>query len=128
MHPTIMIVEDEELIVLFIREILELAGFRVVAFVEGTPALTYLQVHKIDCAILDVGLPDMAGDMLVQHIRTRCQNLPIILSTGYSQAPYQQAFGNDPWLRIVAKPYNETRLLLEVEKLMLTQTDVLTSG
>jgi DNA-binding response OmpR family regulator len=121
MLASVVVVEDEELIALFVRETLELAGYAVVSFARGEAASRYLQAHQVTCAIIDVGLPDLSGEELARTLRRSQPELPIILSTGYSAALLEKSFAADPWLRVLAKPYNDTRLLVEFERLIATR-------
>jgi CheY-like chemotaxis protein len=118
MRPTVVVVEDEELIALFVRETLELAGYKVVCFAKGEDGLRYLQTNTVTCAIIDVGLPELPGDELVRNIRRIAPELPIVLSSGYSAFDLEKAFAGDPFLRVLGKPYNDTRLLIELERLI----------
>lgn len=124
MRATVVVVEDEELIALFVRETLELAGYRVVCFAKGEDGLRYLQARGAACAIIDVGLPELRGDMLVRDIRRMAPELPIILSSGYSAFDLEKSFADDPCLRVLGKPYNDTRLLIELEKLIAPRLEV----
>src|SRR5690606_22644471 len=40
--------------------------------------------EKVDVILLDLGLPDMQGEMLVQGLLEHCGDIPIIILTGYS--------------------------------------------
>lgn len=117
-RPTIMMVEDEELITLFAREALHSAGFDLIGFSRGLQALEHLQAQPLVCAIVDVGLPDVRGDDLVRQIRRQQRTLPIILSTGYSPHDFEASFAADSCLKVLPKPYNEQRLLYVVEQLL----------
>ena len=37
--------------------------------------------HKYDCAVLDLGLPDVTGEILLRHVKSRHARLPVIVVT-----------------------------------------------
>jgi CheY-like chemotaxis protein len=50
----------------------------------GAEALAQLEMHRFDCLVLDLGLPDMAGTVLLKEIHRRFKNHapPVIVYTG----------------------------------------------
>ena len=66
---TILVVDDEYLILESNREILKKAGFNVITAVSGKEALRKIKSQKIDLALLDVLMPDMGGIELAKKIR-----------------------------------------------------------
>lgn len=109
----ILVVEDERLIGLFIKDALEEAGFKVELTATANEARQ--RFHKsasgFHAAIIDVGLPDNPGDELAQEIRGLRPDLPIIIATGLRETEYAERFANDPKLRAIAKPYDGRELL-----------------
>lgn len=59
---TVLIVDDEEMIVKLLGRFLEDGGFEVRTAATGEAALGVLGEERIDAAIVDVRLPDMSGD------------------------------------------------------------------
>jgi DNA-binding NtrC family response regulator len=94
-------------------EYLEDAGFRVDAAASATEAMNKLGLVPggIDAAIVDLGLPDRRGDMLVAEMRAIHPTLPIVLATGQSSAHVGAIFKGDPKVSFVAKPYSAHSLL-----------------
>jgi CheY-like chemotaxis protein len=117
MSRTVLLVEDEQLIVFYIREILSPVGFDVLAFDDAPLALQSLTGNDIGLAIVDVGLHGMTGDHLVREIRKIRPTLPIIITTGYEPSQYENSFRADSRLRVLAKPFTEQNLLRQVEDL-----------
>jgi two-component system, chemotaxis family, sensor kinase CheA len=66
------------------KEILEVAGYGVIAAVDGAEAWRLLQEKGADIVITDVDMPHMNGFLLTEAIRgsKRFKNLPVILVTG----------------------------------------------
>jgi DNA-binding NtrC family response regulator len=67
-HSTVLLVEDEPLIRLFISELLEDVGFRVVEAANGAEALVLLEAGlKIDVLLTDVDMPTGCNGFDLAH-------------------------------------------------------------
>src|SRR5581483_9060738 len=109
----ILLVEDEALIQMLATEYLEDAGFTVDATASATEAMNKLGLvaSGIDAAIVDLGLPDRSGDILVAEMRAIHPSLPIILATGQTSGEVNALFKDDSRIAYVAKPYTSQNLL-----------------
>jgi signal transduction histidine kinase len=103
----ILVVEDEVLIQMLAIESLEELGFKVE--VAGTAAdarnKLRLMAGRIDAAIIDVGLPDAKGDVLVRELRAICPTLPIVIASGHDEASLRERFKDQQFIRFLNKPY-----------------------
>src|SRR3546814_2041954 len=88
------------------------SGFRGQQASTGREAITRLRIAagRIDAAIVDLGLPDMRGDMVVGELRGIDTRLPIVVASGYGEATMRMRFAEDPLLRFLEKPYVSTQL------------------
>ncbi len=78
----ILLVEDEALIRLHARTLLEEMGHAVEEADCGQAALSCLEDAAYDLMLTDLGLPDMGGEDLVREARSRRGGLPVVLVTG----------------------------------------------
>ena len=69
MPQTILIVEDDELIVSSVRYGLEREGYRVLAAYNGEEGLAVARAAKPDLVLLDVMMPVMDGLQCVRALR-----------------------------------------------------------
>jgi DNA-binding response OmpR family regulator len=116
--PILLIVEDEEVVGLFLKEELTDAGFLVRVAGDATAAWKAVEEETdIAAAIIDVGLPDQSGDELARRCHGRRPTLPIIVTTGYDEHLFEQAFAMNPYVRVLGKPFDTPRLLLRLEAL-----------
>ena len=120
MNEHILVVEDSPTQSLLVTRVLEDAGFRVVAAVDGLAAIRYLGTHSPQLVISDVTMPGMDGYQLCQAIRadTRLENIPVLLLT--SLADEEKVLtgleaGADAF---ISKPFNTARLLERVRDLL----------
>lgn len=79
----ILVVDDEEHIRMLYAEELEDAGYEVVTAESGHGLMDLIEREKPDLIILDIKLVDYNGLDLLQDIRQRFFDLPVILSTAY---------------------------------------------
>jgi len=88
LNPRIALVDDDENIHLFVKDLGDLGNFRVVgSFYTGAQALDRLPEDRPDVVIMDVRLPDMSGIDCTAKLKTILPGLPIIILTGYPEGP-----------------------------------------
>ncbi len=108
----ILVVEDEDLIQLVISGHLEDLGFGVE--LAGTAAEAKSKLSQLygslDAAIIDMGLPDAKGDVLVKELRAIYPALPIVISSGYDKAAIRSKFAGVQLIDFLTKPYTEDEL------------------
>lgn len=111
-----MVVEDENIIAMDIRQRLETLGYQVVAqFGSGTDAICALADSRPDLILMDIGLKgSMDGIQTAEQIRIQF-DLPVIFLTSFSdQATLERASQSEPYGYIV-KPFEEHELAIAVE-------------
>ncbi len=79
----ILIVDDEEHIRFLYSEELSDEGFEVITADSGEGLLELIENEKPDLVILDIKMVDYNGLDLLQDIRNKYYNLPVILCTAY---------------------------------------------
>jgi DNA-binding NtrC family response regulator len=79
----ILLIDDEEHICQLYREELGDEGHEIVSVSSGVDLLKNIDVHRPEAVVLDIRLVDYDGLELLQEIRTRHHDLPVILCTAY---------------------------------------------
>lgn len=79
----ILVVDDEEHIRLLYSEELNEAGYEVITADSGLQLMERIEKEKPDLVVLDIKMVDYNGLDLLQDIRNRFYDLPVILSTAY---------------------------------------------
>ncbi|MCI0557833.1 MAG: response regulator, partial [Nitrososphaera sp.] len=116
----ILVIEDDQGMVRFLKSLLELDGYHVSAATSGTEALGSLTEGQVDLVVLDLRLPDMSGYELCRKIRQVFYPWvpPVLMLTGLDK-PIDQlrgfAFGADAYL---TKPCQPEELLKTVDLLL----------
>ncbi|MGE4557301.1 MAG: response regulator [Desulfovibrionaceae bacterium] len=83
-QPTVLVVDDEKHIRMLYQEELESEGYQVATSDGAEDILDVIDRVKPTIVILDIKLGvNLSGLDLLQEIRSRDQNLPVILSTAY---------------------------------------------
>jgi PAS domain S-box-containing protein len=109
----ILLVEDEPLIQMLALEYLEGAGFRVELAGSATEAMNKLALVAggFDAAVIDIGLPDRSGDLLLREIRAVHSALPVVLATGRGAGDLKSLVADGERVTFVTKPYVAEDLL-----------------
>lgn len=80
----ILIVDDEEGIRMLYAMELQDEGYEVITLPDGKDLLKIVETEKPDCIILDIKMREYNGLDLLQQIRKRHYDLPVILNSAYS--------------------------------------------
>ena len=110
----ILIAEDESLIRLGLKKILEEAGHAVVAAENGREAVGLAEHGTPDLAILDIKMPEMDGLECARALLDRAP-LPIIFLTAYGEQELVERAARLPVMGYLVKPIKETELLAMIE-------------
>ncbi|HQH27333.1 MAG TPA: ATP-binding protein, partial [Oligoflexia bacterium] len=84
---TVLIIDDEEMVLGVAGKILRQAGYKVVTASDGHEALTRLKHAgmEIQLVILDLNMPEISGREILAEIRKLSSEMRVILSSGYSE-------------------------------------------
>jgi PAS domain S-box-containing protein len=115
---TILLVDDEKLILNVGKALLENLGYKVIVANGGEQAVEYMKKNgnQVDLVILDMVMPKMDGGMTFDQIRELYPSVPVILSSGYSldgQATQIMQRGCNGFLQ---KPFGLSELSQKIRK------------
>jgi len=115
--PTrVLLVDDEPLMRIPLRDALEAAGYRVVAVDQGERAVAQLAAEEFDVAVVDLRLPGMDGLAVLREVRRLGRDLDVIVITAYGtvdRAVEAMKLGARDFLE---KPFETATLLGLVER------------
>jgi DNA-binding response OmpR family regulator len=99
-------------------QFLEEHGLKADVAGSATEALNKLRLIPggVDAVVIDLGLPDRSGDILVHEIRSLFPTLPIVLASGAHQAELEKLAAEQPRLANVAKPYTAATLIAALRR------------
>lgn len=122
----VVIAEDEALIRLDLKEMLEEEGFRVVGEAgDGEEALALVEAHRPDLVVLDVKMPRLDGISAAERIAT-ARLAPVVMLTAFSQRDLVHRARDAGAMAYVVKPFGKADLLPAIE-LALSRYDELTT-
>jgi AmiR/NasT family two-component response regulator len=110
----ILIADDESIIRLGIKRILEEGGHTVYAAENGVSALRLSEGCKPDLVILDVKMPEMDG-LEAAHLLLNRMQVPIIFLTAYGEQELIERAARLPVMGYLVKPIKEAELLAMIE-------------
>lgn len=113
----ILIVEDEALIAVDIKEICEEAGYEIVSICyRASQALYALQQGHFDLVLLDINLEDeLSGIDIAQFILNNKMAIPFIFLTSYSDTQTLNAAKDVHPMGYVVKPFQKEQLISTIE-------------
>lgn len=81
MASSILVVEDDNGLQKYLKELLLDNGYSVRVASDGAAALNSVEKLEPDLIVLDLGLPDMTGESVCLEIRKKHPDLPVIILT-----------------------------------------------
>jgi DNA-binding NtrC family response regulator len=100
---------------------LKTAGHEVMNAGDGTEALELLAKHEFELVITDVVMPNLSGFDLINTIRLKSPQMPVILMSGHLWQKTGKTILDDRTV-IFQKPISPTELLTAVERLLTKAT------
>ena len=110
---SVLVIDDETQMQRLLTIALEAAGYLVTTAGSGQDGLRTIAYHRHDLVILDLGLPDISGLLVLKQLREWSQTPVIILTVHDAEAEKVEALdtGADDY---VTKPFNTSELLARV--------------
>jgi signal transduction histidine kinase len=110
---TILVVDDEEMLLNMGQTILSAFGYKVLTANNGQRALDLFQSSNtpIDLVVTDLVMPGMSGRELTERLRRLAPNVPILATSGYVRP--QGSSEEEAYLR---KPFTSQELLRKVRQ------------
>ncbi|MFC0187417.1 ANTAR domain-containing response regulator [Fictibacillus aquaticus] len=113
--PNIMVVDDESILRMDLKEMLLENGYNVVAEANnGEKAVELAAKHKPDLIIMDVKMPKMNGIKAAKIVGNTFK-IPVLLLTAYSQTEIINEAKEAGVLGFIVKPVTEKQLIPAVE-------------
>jgi DNA-binding response OmpR family regulator len=83
--PKILVIDDEEFIGDCIKDYIGKRGYEVVVALTGQEGLNAYVKEKPDLVILDLGLPDINGLVVLKEIKEKMPALKVMVMTAYKE-------------------------------------------
>ncbi len=111
---TILIVDDDPVVLKMLNEHLTTAGYRVIQAEDGRTAVRLARRRRPDLIILDIMMPEMDGGDVSQTLRDTpaTADIPVV----YLSSLVTASVDRQPSQVLVGKPYNRAELLSVVRE------------
>ena len=113
-----LVADDEELVRTMARITLERYGYQIELACDGRDALDRFTGRPAEYAavLLDLTMPAMTGDEVLRAIRKIRRDVPVILSSGYTESEALQRFQDLGLAGFLQKPYTVTALARKLQQ------------
>jgi two-component system cell cycle sensor histidine kinase/response regulator CckA len=119
-HETILVVEDEELLLELVKSYLEDQGYTVLTARDGQEAVDMYARHKDDIAVVlsDMGLPKIGGWDAFRKMREIDPHVKAILASGYLDPNVRAKMLKAGAKDFVQKPYDMNTILVRLREII----------
>ena len=119
-NETVLLVDDENLIVDVGSQLLERLGYTVIKAFGGEEAIQKYQENKdsIDMVILDMVMPDVGGNEVYETIKKIDPDAKVLLSSGYSINGQATEILNKGCNGFIQKPFSLKELSIKVREVL----------
>ena len=117
---TLLVVEDEEMLMMSLRIVLVEKGYKVLSAGDGLMALKIYQERKNDITLVltDLGLPKMNGKEMCAKIKKLNPNARMIVATGYLDPEMKSEFLKAGIQNFLFKPYDLKQALKVIREVL----------
>jgi CheY-like chemotaxis protein len=126
---TILIIDDEPVILELLTKTLLQKGFRVLRTSSGRTGVEFATKYLPEVIILDFTMPDFSGTQIVEQLRThpRTKNIPILINTGtvLNEEERQRLAGH---VQSITSKTERENLLSELERLGALSDQTVAAG
>lgn len=112
----ILVVDDDMIVLNSCKRVLEAEGFEVHLASNANKALEVIESDGFGLLLIDVKMPEHDGIWLIQEIKGKCPEIPIVVMSGY---PTSKTIANGFKLGangFIAKPFTPDELIESVRK------------
>jgi PAS domain S-box-containing protein len=119
-NETILIVDDEQAILLAVKELLEELGYNILTAQSGLKAIELYKKHSKDIklVILDMIMPEMNGKETFVKLMEIDKNVCVLLSSGYSVNVEAKTILNLGCRGFIQKPFKVSELSEKIRTVM----------
>jgi len=112
-NPTVLVVDDEELMRQVVAIMVEENGGSVIEAVNGKDAIEKFSnlKDKIDCIFMDFSMPELNGFETYCEIKKLKADIPVIMMSGLAIIPEVQDLIQAGKIGFLSKPFHENELI-----------------
>ena len=112
----ILLVDDEANLRTVFSDVLKRAGYRVKAVEDGHEAIKEVEQNTYNLALFDLRMPKMDGIEVLENIKKRKPEIPVIIYTGYGSVTTAVEAMRKGAVDYLNKPFSAEELKLSIRK------------
>ncbi|MAO63651.1 MAG: sigma-54-dependent Fis family transcriptional regulator [Balneola sp.] len=116
MKKSVLVVDDDELLLEFLEELIAGEGFNVSAFSNPSEAMQALDKDPVDLVITDVKMNEMTGDEVLKHVKVNHPNTGVIMITGFGNINHAVRALHKGAFDYVTKPFKGKEFLYRINR------------
>lgn len=116
----ILVVDDEESVAMFLKDLFEIYGYKVTAYTSSNQALEHFRQSSdtFQLVITDQTMPELSGTELIEQIFQINPKIPVILCSGYNEHVGEKEALALGCAKYLDKPVNNQVLLQVVHEIL----------
>ena len=113
---SILLVDNEANVRIVFSDVLTRAGYRVNAVEDGHEAVKEVEEKTYNLALVDLRMPKMDGIEVLENIKKRKPEIPVIIYTGYGSVATAVEAMRKGASDYLTKPFSPDELMLSIKK------------
>ena len=114
----LLIVEDDDVIRTFLKDVLTRDGYRVVEARDGNEAVALIDRHRFDLVVTDIVMPGLTGNEVVRAAKLSDANMPVIVITGLPSIRNTVRLAQLGAADFISKPFDITVMRNTIKKVL----------
>jgi two-component system, chemotaxis family, chemotaxis protein CheY len=115
--PSLVIAEDDEVTLGFLKAVVSAAGLRLVAEArDGLQALEAIRQHRPDVVCLDINMPGLTGLQVLAKVRKALPDTIVFMVSSFATAENVREALTLRADGIIVKPFVKARIISEIER------------
>lgn len=115
---TVLVIDDEESIVSIAAVLLGTMDFSALTASDGQEGLELLAraAPMVDLVLVDLTMPGVDGEQVLEEVRRRWPSLPVVLMSGVGADEMRDRFAHNPPASFLQKPFTRSELASALEE------------
>lgn len=116
MKGSVLLVDDDRLLLDFMDEHLSMNGYRTAAFESPVESKKYLQENEVDLVVTDVKMNEMTGDEVLAFVKKEKPDTGVIMMTGFGNIEHSVHSLRKGAYDYITKPFKAKDFLFRVNR------------
>jgi two-component system, LuxR family, response regulator FixJ len=114
--PTVFVVDDDEQVRESLAALIQSLNLEVQCYASGREFLDSYSPEQPGCLVLDLRMPQMSGLEVIEELRSRGAEVPVIMISGHGDIPAAVAAIKSGAVDFLEKPYPTSALMESINR------------